>query len=273
MTMKVRLYGADMAAVRRFMKDHPEEFPLLDGRNGILDSAPRLSCLGFTGILKDAIAAGELSFARETVLFFETNNPGEVIVNMSRILGKRSVDPWSLTEAEIEGRAQAWELYQFFRKRIPGFAEARLGFSGPCVGVRSSRQIVGLHKVTVEELFERTRYPDLISHCGYPVDIHSPEGAGTEHRHFPYGAYYNVPLRALLPRNIGNLAAAGRCISADFEAQASLRLSPHAGALGHAAGVAAAVAAGSGTDFAGADCGEVRRLLREQGAFLNEENG
>ena len=273
MTMKVRLYGADIAEVRRYMKANPTEFPLLNGRNDILDAAGRLSCLGFTTILKQAMAAGELSFGRETVLFFETNNPGEVIVNMSRILGKKSTDPWSLSEAEVEGRAQAWELFEFFRKRIPGFSGARMGFSGPCVGVRSSRQIVGLHKIGVDELFERKRYPDLISHCGYPVDIHSPEGAGTEHRHFPYGAYYNVPLRAMLSREIGNLATTGRCISADFEAQASLRLSPHAGALGHAAGAAAAVALRSGTIFAGVDYGEVRRSLREQGAFLNEQNG
>jgi hypothetical protein len=146
--------------------------------------------------------------------------------------GEEGHRPWSLSEAEVEGRAQAWELFDFFRKRVPGFAQARMGFSGPCVGVRSSRQIVGIHKIAVDELFQRRRYPDLISHCGYPVDIHSPDGAGTEHRHFPYGAYYNVPLRAMLPREIGNLAAAGRCISADFEAQAFLRLSPPRGGPG-----------------------------------------
>jgi hypothetical protein len=273
MTMKVRLYGVDIAEVRRYMREHPAEFPLLGDRAELLDSAGRLSCLGFTSILKEAMESGELTFGRETVLFFETNNPGEVIVNMSRVLGKKSTDPWSLTDAEIEGRAQIWELFEFFRKRVPGFTDARMGFSGPFIGVRSSRQIVGLHRITVDELFERKRFPDLISHCGYPVDIHSPEGAGTEHRHFPYGAYYNVPLRVMLSREAVNLATTGRCVSADFEAQASLRLSPHAGALGHAAGVAAAVAARAGTGFAEVDCAEVRRLLREQGAFLNESNG
>ncbi len=273
MTMKLRLFGVDIAEVRRYMRENPDEFPLLRGRNEILDSAQRLSCLGFTSILRDAMEAGELSFGRETVLFFETNTPGEVIVNMSRILGKRSVDPWSLSDAETEGRVQAWELYEFFRKRVPGFSRAKMGFSGPCVGVRSSRQIVGMHKITVDELFARRRFPDLISHCGYPVDIHSPDGSGTEHRHFAYGAYYNVPLRSMLAKEIANLATTGRCICADFAAQASLRLSPHAGALGHAAGVAAAIASRSGTTFADADCAEIRRALRDQGAFLDESNG
>lgn len=273
MTMKLRLHDVDIAEVRRYMRENPGEFPLLRGRNEILDAAQRLSCLGFTSILRDAMEAGELSFGRETVLFFETNTPGEVIVNMSRILGKRSVDPWSLSDAETEGRVQAWELYEFFRKRVPGFSRAKMGFSGPFVGVRSSRQIVGMHKITVDELFARTRFPDLISHCGYPVDIHSPDGSGTEHRHFAYGAYYNVPLRSMLAKEIANLATTGRCISADFAAQASLRLSPHSGALGHAAGVAAALATRSGTSFADADPAEIRRCLRDQGAFLDESNG
>jgi hypothetical protein len=173
---------------------------MLASRWNILDAAPRLSCAGFNSILKAAQDAGEITFGRETALFFETNTPGEVIVNMSRILGKKSTDPWSLTEAEMEGRRQIWELYEFFRKRVPGFSEARMGFSGPFVGVRSSRQIVGRHRIAVEELFERTRFPDLISHCGYPVDIHSPDGSGTEHRHFEYGARYRVAAATRRPR-------------------------------------------------------------------------
>lgn len=273
MTMKLRLYDVDIGEVRRYMHENPGEFPLLRGRNGILDAAKRLSCLGFTSILREAMEAGDLSFGRETVLFFETNTPGEVIVNMSRILGKRSIDPWSLSDAETEGRIQAWELYEFFRKRVPGFSRVKMGFSGPFVGVRSSRQIIGMHKITVEELFCRTRFPDLISHCGYPVDIHSPDGSGTEHRHFAHGAYYNVPLRSMLAKEISNLATTGRCISADFAAQGSLRLSPHAGALGHAAGVAAAVAFRSGTALWATDYAEIRRVLRDQGAFLDESNG
>ena len=273
MTMKLRLHGVDIAEIRRFMRANPHEFPMLASRWNILDAAPRLSCAGFNSILKAAQDAGEITFGRETALFFETNTPGEVIVNMSRILGKKSTDPWSLTEAEMEGRRQIWELYEFFRKRVPGFSEARMGFSGPFVGVRSSRQIVGRHRIAVEELFERTRFPDLISHCGYPVDIHSPDGSGTEHRHFEYGAYYNVPLRAMLPREIGNLVTAGRCISADFAAQASLRLSPHSGALGHAAGVAAAQALRQGVAVADASHDAIFDTLLTQGAFLDPENG
>jgi len=85
-------------------------------------------------------------------------------------------------------------------------------------------------------------------------------------------------MAALLNAQVPNLATTGRCISADFAAQASLRLSPHAGALGHAAGAAAALAfrgrrPGALPEFRQLDWGELRSLLRLQGAFLNEENG
>jgi hypothetical protein len=273
MTMNLRMHGVDIGKIRRYMKEHPEEFPTLADRSEILDSAKRLSCSGFNSILRAAVDAGEISFGRETTLFFETNSPGEVIVNMSRILGKQSTDPWALSEAEIEGRAQIWELFEFFKKHVPGFSNTQMGFSGPFVGVRSSRQIVGIHKIDVEELFTRTRFPDLISHCGYPVDIHNPDGSGTEHRHLPYGFYYNVPLRSMLTPEVRNLVTTGRCISADFAAQASLRLSPHAGALGHAAGVASAIAFLQGCPVEKADYSRIKNTLLSQNAFLDDNNG
>jgi hypothetical protein len=42
-----------------------------------LKKYPRLSVVGFVKMLKKARESGEISFKREGVLFFETNNPGE----------------------------------------------------------------------------------------------------------------------------------------------------------------------------------------------------
>ena len=43
--------------------------------------------------------------------------------------------------------------------------------------------------------------------------IHNPEGTGTSHYYFKEGTYYTIPYRSLMPKNIKNLLAAGRCIS------------------------------------------------------------
>ena len=54
---------------------------------------------------------------------------------------------------------------------------------------------------------------------------------------------YDIPLRALIARDVDGLMMAGRNISGDFIAHASYRVTGNATAMGEAAGVVAAIAA------------------------------
>jgi hypothetical protein len=54
---------------------------------------------------------------------------------------------------------------------------------------------------------------------------------------------YDIPLRALIARDVDGLMMAGRCISGDFIAHSSYRVTGNAVAMGEAAGVTAALAA------------------------------
>ncbi|OGV49709.1 MAG: FAD-dependent oxidoreductase [Lentisphaerae bacterium GWF2_44_16] len=58
---------------------------------------------------------------------------------------------------------------------------------------------------------------------------------------FPNPAYYDIPYRSLVPQKIDNLLVAGRCLSADFMAQAGCRLVLACLNMGEAAGIAAAI--------------------------------
>ncbi len=53
------------------------------------------------------------------------------------------------------------------------------------------------------------------------------------------GEYYEIPYRALVTNEIKNLIVCGRCISASFILQASMRIQPSCITLGETAGVAA----------------------------------
>ncbi|MEM9701638.1 MAG: FAD-dependent oxidoreductase [Planctomycetota bacterium] len=53
---------------------------------------------------------------------------------------------------------------------------------------------------------------------------------------------FDIPLRALIAADADGLLTAGRCLSGDFFAHASYRVTGNAVATGEAAGVAAAVA-------------------------------
>ena len=268
MTMKLRMYGVNMQKIRNYIHDNPEEFPRLKGDTSIIDNADRLSIGGFVKTLKKARDAGEITFSREDILFFETNNPGEVIINTSRITGLDSTDPYDLTKAEVEGRKQAAELARFFRKRVPGFEDAVLSFTGPSIGIRSSRQISGLYTITKDDILKGRKFKDAVVCDGYPVDIHSPKGEDTYSSHLKWGEYYTIPYRSLVNRQISNLITVGRCISGDFEAQAAFRTTPGAGAIGHAGGAASVLAVRSGKSYEELDPKEIQSLLLKQKAFL-----
>ena len=125
-------------------------------------------------LLQKARERGEISFPRECVLFFETANPGEVIVNTSRIAELDPTDPFDVSEAERIGREQAREIMDFVHRYMPGFENAKLAFTGPEIGRRSSRQLKGAYTLQVQDSLGAAKFPDAVVCNAYPVDIHSP---------------------------------------------------------------------------------------------------
>jgi len=71
--------------------------------------------------------------------------------------------------------------------------------------------------------------------------------------------------------NLSNLLVAGRCISAESDAAGAIRVMPPCMGIGQAAGTAAAMAAGAGTDLRELNTASLRDLLRTQGVMLDEE--
>ena len=70
------------------------------------------------------------------------------------------------------------------------------------------------------------------------VDVNGKPGDEAE---FEPGGYYDIPFRALIPKKLDNLLAAGRNLSSDVEAQSGARLIMACFAMGEAAGTAAAL--------------------------------
>jgi hypothetical protein len=223
---------------------------------------------GFRSIFNKAVENGDITFKRDGILMFEGNTPGEVIINTTRLLGYDSTNPWSLSEAEIEGRRQTQELEKVLKKSVPGFENAMLAFTGPSIGVRGSRQIRGLYTLTAQDILQCRRFQDVIAHAGYPIDIHSPDGKETNHMFLKWGDMYSIPYSCLVNDKVNNLITVGRCISASFEAQAAIRVTPIAGAVGHAGGAAAALAVKEGSAVGSINVRELQKVLRNQGAHL-----
>lgn len=272
MTMNMKMSHVDIEGVKAFVKSNPDEFPFLKGNTDIVDMAAKLSISGYENVVKQGKEDGSLEFNTEAILFFETNNPGEVIVNVTRVRGLDATDPWDLTKAEIEGRRQVRNLEKFLQEKVRGFENSVLLTTGPSIGIRGTRQIKGLYTLTLDDIVKARTFEDVVAHGGYPVDVHHPEGKGEvvkEEDNIRLGTMYSVPYQCLVNDKITNLITVGRCISATFEAQGAIRTTPIVGAIAQAGGAAAYLAVKNNQKTRDIDVKEVQEILLREGAYLN----
>ena len=193
----------------------------------------------------------------------------EFYVNMTRVCNVDATDAAGLTRAEVEGRRQVAQCMAWLRKNVPGFETCRLTCTAAQVGVREGRRIRGEYLLTGEDVVEGRDFDDGIARNAMGLDLHAAAEEGG-HQWVPIkgGGSHAIPYRALLPLRIENLLAAGRCISADDRAFASVRWGGPCMATGQAAGTAAALCIRQKTTPRKLDRALLRETLRNQGCRL-----
>lgn len=216
-----------------------------------------------------SLAAGELINPRENILVFRTPIHNVLHFNTTRVVRKNPTSPEEVTEAEVLARKQVYEIYDFMKRHADGLENSFLMMTAAEIGVRESRKIVGDYVLTEQDCKNCVKFEDAIAACNYDIDIHNPEGTGTSHYYFPAGAYYTIPYRSLIPKNINNMLVAGRCISSDHGAQASYRIMPVVCCIGEAAGSAIGLAAGSGCSVRDINPKDLQSVLKKNRAYIN----
>ncbi len=165
---------------------------------------------------------------------------GVMVTNMTRVGGVNALEPLQLTHAEIEGRKQGIEYTRFLIEKVPGYERAELGGFSHQIGVRESRRIFGEYRLTRQDVLSARKFEDVVAKCGAPIEDHHA-GSDTVWEYLPDGETYDIPYRCLLPETVEGLLVAGRCLSADHDAHASVRSMGQCMAMGQAVGVAAAL--------------------------------
>lgn len=191
------------------------------------------------------IAEGRLNPDLHKLYLMRGFHPGTVFCNTVTLRGVDGTDPDAVARATQEGRRRCHEVARFLISDVPGFESARMWGVGPTVGVRETRRLEALYRITGHDIAAATRFDDGIVACDNPID--DVMRKGTEMTHdaaVGAGAYYTIPFRCLVPRRIENLMFAGRLICADPVAFASVRGMPQCMAMGQATGLAAARALG-----------------------------
>ena len=272
MTLNILVDGVDREKMLNYMLAERE-----DMHHGILfdqlKTLPRAGIQGARSKLEQARQEGVIQVGNKALLCFETNVPGQLIVNMTHMYGLNATDAFDLTQAEIEGRKQAHQIFRALKTYVPGFENAYMVQTGPNIGIRESYKIDGVYKLTDTDLVENVMFPDAIAMGGYPIDVHAPKRgtgeAGKKPKLTP-GTWYSVPYRSLVTHEVSNLIVAGRCISATHRACGATRVTPVLMAISQGAGSAAAIAVKEGGHVKDVDTQKLRAVLAGNGAFLEE---
>ncbi len=140
---------------------------------------------------------------------------------------------------------------------------------------RESRRIHGMVRFNVNHVAKPFEQPEALYRTGvgvgdYPIDHHhkrNPKWAELPELHFYPVPSYNVPLGALVPKDIDNLIVAEKSISVSNLLNGSTRLQPVVLQIGQAAGALAALSLTTGSTQ-NTSVRLVQNTLLENGVYL-----
>ncbi|MBN1347668.1 MAG: FAD-dependent oxidoreductase [Phycisphaerae bacterium] len=245
MSMIVLLTGLDPKAVAPFVRN------LVTSKDG--NPKKRLfDELNKAGVCP-SYAQPTLFYIRDDLFCFMANHEYNV----------SAMDAAQITQATLRARVEVHKLVDALRGLGDPWQRVRIVVTPEHIGVREGRRIHGRYCVTEQDLATGAEQPDAVCKVRFPVDVHSPDPHKTKGiaKARVRAKPYDIPYRALQAKDAPNLLMAGRCISGDFIAHSSYRVTGNAVPMGEAAGTAAALAARSNRSPVDVPWEDIRRAM------------
>ncbi len=151
-----------------------------------------------------------------------------------------------VSKATLHARKEISQVVKALKKTGGAWKDIRVIATAEQIGIREGRRIHGLYTVTTQDIVDGRRHEDAVCRVTFGIDVHSVHKAHENNTGYNRGLKsqsYDIPLRALIAKDVNGLMMAGRCISGDFMAHSSYRVTGNAVTMGQAAGRVAAFAA------------------------------
>lgn len=273
-TLMFSLCGFDEEEFFHYLEQHPEDLQPAESMQvsqgydvPYFRSHRSYVFLGLRNRLNVLREEGANPLSRDTLIYINSMNPGQIYINATRILRFDGTDLHDLTRGEIESMKQITQLVKLVKDKIPGFENCYISSINPTLGVRETRRFSGIKRLVIDDVVKGYIPEDTVALGSYKVDIHSSVDDSTILMDLegPYG----IPLGCLISNEVDGLLFAGRCISMDAEALGSVRIMPTCMAIGEAAGVCAALSVKQGILPAQVSTSEVVDLLKKDTAILS----
>ena len=206
------------------------------------------------------------NFGGPWTVWGSTIRAGMVSVNCTRY-GGDATNPQDLSRAEVVMRRDMLKMVGIFRQADRAFADAFLLESAVTAGYRESREIVGVYRVTADDIFANGGFDDTIALGAHPVDRHVADSS-EQNVQFLSSAYA-IPFRCMISSQCPNLLAAGALVAAEPLAYATMRVQAQCMAMGQAAGTAAALCGRQKSSVNAIDVTALRNRLRQRRAIVD----
>lgn len=230
----------------------------------------------FGRLMEEAERRGR-QFPRKTPIIRPQKNPTEWRANVTQLANADGspvdgTNAAQLSDAEVQGRRQIVDFFQFLRESAPGFAQAYILEIAPQVGVRETRRIVGDYQLTERDVLDCASFEDSMGVNGWMIEEHVAGNITFKWQDIPNCRGFNhLPYRMLLPKQVDNLLVAGRCASMTHMGQSAARVSGACFVMGQAAGTAAALAIQADVRPRDLDVRKHQARLKEEGAYLGQD--
>jgi hypothetical protein len=174
-----------------------------------------------------------------------------VLLMFNHEYGVKPYDADAMTAATLRARKEVFGIMRGLRTLGGRWEGLQIVATAEQIGVRDGRRIRGRYTVVKDDLIKGARHDDAVARVTFGVDIHAATREKNSQETIERGGVkrtlpYDIPLRALIAKDVDGLMMAGRCISGDFIAHASYRVTGNAVATGEGAGIVAALAAKRG---------------------------
>ena len=170
-----------------------------------------------------------------------------LLVMMNQEFGIKPWDAAEVTAATVRARGEMHRIVNGLRTLGGPWEGIQIAATAEQIGVRDGRRIRGRYTVTQEDIIAGARHEDAVVRPTFGVDIHAVTAEHNKTKAIENKGIkvkpYDIPLRALIAKDVDGLMMAGRCISGDFIAHASYRVTGNSTSMGEAAGAVAALAA------------------------------
>jgi len=262
-----RVAGIDVQALLQYIEDNPDDVELEWATDGDLAALADLVEKGVPLLIRGFAQARQRAIGNDpafemtgrddgtTRVFYDRDGCGTYWIHSDGDPNNSSLDdPLNMSQTLCHFRRKQWLTHKLFRQYVPGFEHAHLMDVYPHVA-RSVVQSTDPSDMTEcyipwEHMAEDGVYEDSIARVmGHPDTKKAPQG-------------WQFPYRALVPKALDGLLLTGK--------PACRKLHYHGtnAAVGHAAGVAAAVAAKEGASPRTVRVQEVQNELVRQGAVV-----